>query len=108
MLRPLDVRPGHHSSEFDQTALNAGNCSLEDDGGLLKGAALPDQSLQITIILLRPRRFCLAHTFNPLKRVPRHAVALRRSICMAIFGSNVRRKINSSTLWLLTVDRDAR
>jgi hypothetical protein len=57
----FDARTGHLSPKFRQAAFNVGNCSLEDDRSLVKRAAMPDQSLQVTIILLRPGRFCLAH-----------------------------------------------
>jgi hypothetical protein len=46
------MRTGHHSPEFGQTAFNVGNCSLENDRGIVKRAALTDQSLQVAIILL--------------------------------------------------------
>jgi len=64
-------RTGYLAPQFGQTAFNVTHCSLEDGCGLLKRAAMPDQSLQVTIILLRPGRFCLAHAFNPLKRACR-------------------------------------
>jgi hypothetical protein len=52
MLPHVGVRTRHHASEFGQTPFDAGNCSLEDDRGLLERAALTNQSLQVTIILL--------------------------------------------------------